>query len=81
MLGKELSFDESRDSIIAKMGWPTETIVEGDMISLVYAADLSRLTVIQTDDDGLWGVMTFDDQALLQIDSQQKPPFCQFSAL
>ncbi len=71
VLGKELFFDESRDSIIAKMGRPTETILEGDMISLVYAADLSRLTVIQTDNDGLWGVMTFDDQALLQIDSQQ----------
>ncbi|MBR7165498.1 MAG: CAP domain-containing protein [Clostridia bacterium] len=65
VLGLELDFDEKVESIRAKLGAPTETLYEGDMVSLVYASNLSTLTVIQTDGDGLWGVFTLDPEARL----------------
>ncbi|MBR3836564.1 MAG: CAP domain-containing protein [Clostridia bacterium] len=65
VLGKELDFDEKAESIRAKLGAPTESLYEGDMVSLVYASDLSAFTVIQTDGDGLWGLFTIDPEARL----------------
>lgn len=60
VLGTELPFDASRGDIEAALGAPTEVITEGDFVSLVYASDLSRLTVIQTDAIGLWGMFSVD---------------------
>ncbi len=70
VLGKGFSFDEKTEDILSKLGEPTERIREGDLVSLVYAADLSRLTVIQTDADGLWGVFTFDRASRILIDNE-----------
>ncbi len=68
VLGKALFFDQTFDSILATLGSPTEILREGDMQSLIFATDPSRLTVVQLDPYGLWGVFTFDPQAFFQID-------------
>lgn len=68
VLGKPLHFDQGFDSVLATLGRPTETILEGDLKSLVYASDPARLTVVQLDSYGLWGVFTFDPEAFFQID-------------
>lgn len=67
VLGKEIGFDESALSIQTKLGPPSQIIREGDLVSLVYAGDLRRLTVIQTDSHGLWGVFTMDREAILLV--------------
>lgn len=66
----QLNFDESYSSIVEKLGEPTEVLSEGELKSLVYASDLSALTVVQTDSVGLWGVFTLDPTAFFYIDSQ-----------
>jgi hypothetical protein len=63
VLGKELSFDATPTEIIHRLGNPTEILTEGEYVSYVYAEDLSRFTVIQTDTDGLWGIFTMDANA------------------
>ena len=70
-LGCELRFDEGTSSITAKLGKPSEILTEGDLKSLVYAQDPSRLTVIQTDSVGLWGVFTMDPDAFFRIDGER----------
>ncbi|MBQ3076024.1 MAG: CAP domain-containing protein, partial [Clostridia bacterium] len=66
----QLNFDESVSSIIQKLGTPTETLNEGELKSLVFAEDLSTLTVVQTDSVGLWGVFTLDPNAFFYVDGQ-----------
>ena len=66
----QLDFDESKQSILEKMGQPTEILTEGNLQSLVYASDLSALTVIQTDEMGLWGVFTLDPTAVFYVDGK-----------
>lgn len=60
VLGQELEFDESADAVRAKLGSPTEVIREGDLFTYVYAGDLRRLTFVQMDEGGIWGVYSFD---------------------
>ncbi len=67
VLDSELNYDENISSVTAKLGMPTEIVREGEITSLVYASDLSRFTVIQTDSYGLWGVYTFDQNALFHL--------------
>lgn len=67
VLGEELAFDESASSVEKKLGSPTERIAEGDIVSLVYAHDMTRLTVVQTDANGLWGVFTMDTEAFINL--------------
>ncbi len=66
----QLNYDETVDQIIQKLGNPTEILSEGELKSLVYASDLSALTVVQTDSQGLWGVFTMDPTAFFYIDGQ-----------
>lgn len=66
----QLDYDEPASSVIQKMGKPTEVLNEGELKSLVYASDLTCLTVIQTDSVGLWGVFTLDPNAFFYIDGQ-----------
>ena len=68
-LGTSFDFDEKEDSITAKLGTPTEILVEGKIRSLVYA-QTSRLTVFQMDPEGLWGVFTMDPSAFLNVDGK-----------
>ncbi len=67
VLDQALNFDESLSVITEKLGKPTEILTEGDLKSLVYASLPTRLTVIQTDSVGLWGVFTMDPNAFFQI--------------
>jgi len=67
VLNTKLRFDESASSVMLKLGTPTEILWEGDLMSLVYAEDLATTTVIQTDKNGLWGVLTFDPTARILI--------------
>lgn len=68
VLGHALSYDQPAASVRQALGEPTETLCEGDLVSLVYAAEPARLTVIQTDSVGLWGVFTMDPEAFFQPD-------------
>ncbi len=70
VLGKEIEFDQSLTSICETLGLPTDIITEGNINSLVYASDLSLLTVIQTDENGLWGVFTMDPEAKFLLDGE-----------
>ncbi len=70
VLNTPLEFDEPKESIISKLGTPSEILTEGDINSLVYYENSSCFTVIQTDSVGLWGVFTFDPSAFFQIDGQ-----------
>lgn len=70
VLGTELPFDATRAEIENALGVPSEVITEGSLVSLVYAADLARLTVIQTDVVGLWGVFTMDPAASFFLDGE-----------
>ncbi len=60
VLGKELEFDESASSVREKLGAPTAVVNEGSLFTYVYARDLKRLTFIQMDEGGVWGVFSFD---------------------
>ena len=60
VLGQELEYGEPASSVREKLGSPTETVVEGDLVTLVYASDLKKLTFVQTDVGGVWGVFSFD---------------------
>ncbi len=66
----QLDFDESQESVLKKMGQPTEVLTEGELKSFVYASDLTELTVIQTDQMGLWGIFTLDPDAFFYIDGK-----------
>ncbi len=70
VLGKELLFDATRAQIEEALGVPTEVITEGGFVSLVYAENLAELTVIQTDDVGLWGVFTMDSNAFFLLEGK-----------
>lgn len=70
VLDTMFDFDESQESIESKLGAPTERIFEGNIVSLVYSADYSRFTVIQTDDHGLWGVFTMDASASFCLENK-----------
>ena len=70
VLNTQLDYDEKMDAIISKLGNPTEILSEGELKSLVYASDLSTLTVVQTDGAGLWGVFTLDPNAFFYISGQ-----------
>lgn len=70
VLNTQLNFDESYSSIVQKLGNPTEIISEGELKSLVYASDLTALTVVQTDSVGLWGVFTLDPDAFFYVNGQ-----------
>ncbi len=63
-------FDEPMPSVLSKAGTPTETLTEGNKISLVYAADYQRFTVFQIDEQGLWGIFTFDPAAFCHAEGQ-----------
>lgn len=71
VLGKELLFDATRTEIERALGTPTEYIFEGEFVSLVYAQNPAELTVIQTDNVGLWGVFTMDPSAFFLLDGRQ----------
>ena len=60
VLDREVEFDESADSVRGKLGSPTEVVYEGDLFTLVYAADMRRLTFVQCDGGGVWGVYSLD---------------------
>jgi hypothetical protein len=68
VLGRELLIDESPSSFTRKLGEPTEIITEGSFSTYVYASDLTRLTFIQTDEVGLWGIFTFDSSSFICLD-------------
>lgn len=70
VLGKEIAFDETAESIIQKLGTPSEILLEGELKSLLYYQDYSRFTILQTDSVGLWGVFTFDPDAFFQVGGQ-----------
>ncbi len=67
-LGHGFSIDEPRELIESKFGKPTEAISEGGYISLVYAAQPEKLTVIQIDAKGVWGFFTMDPAAWIYLD-------------
>ncbi|MBR2616544.1 MAG: CAP domain-containing protein [Clostridia bacterium] len=71
VLDCQLSFDESQGILLSKLGTPSAVIREGSFTSYVYASDLARLTVIQTDAVGLWGVFTMDPSASFYIDGSR----------
>jgi len=70
VLNVQLDFDEPVDSVIQKMGTPTETVEEGELKSLIYASDPASLTVVQVDSVGLWGVFTMDPSAFFYLNGQ-----------
>lgn len=76
-LGTSFDFDESENSIIAKLGTPTEILTEGKFRSLIYARS-SKLTVFQTDSEGLWGVFTMDPDAFFHV-GEKVVDFANFS--
>ena len=70
VLGQEIALDEPLSSVREKLGAPTEIITEGDLVTYVYASALSRLTLVQGDAGGVWGVFSFDPSLRFRQDGR-----------